>query len=191
VTVDPEQISLAFLALLERLSPLERAAYVLAEAFDFDHAEIAAALGRAEPAVRQLLHRAREHVRAGRPRFTATATDHERVLGAFMSACAVGDVGALARLLAKDAVALSDGGGKARAALRPVVGPDRVARLVVGLARKAPPDVALALREFNGTPALVFTLGGRPYMVLQLETDGVEVRTVASVINPDKLRHVG
>jgi RNA polymerase sigma-70 factor (ECF subfamily) len=84
VPVDPEQISLAFLALLERLSPLERAAYVLAEAFDFDHAEIAAALGRAEPAVRQLLHRAREHVRAGRPRFSPTAADHERVLGAFI-----------------------------------------------------------------------------------------------------------
>ena len=191
VPVDPEQISLAFLAILERLSPLERAAYVLAEAFDFDHAEIAAVLDRAEPAVRQLLHRAREHVRAGRPRFHAAAADHERMLGAFMTACAAGDVDGLARLLAGDVVAVSDGGGKARAALRPIVGADRVARFLVATARKAPPDLAVARRELNGAPALVLSLGGRPFLVLQIETDGERVRSVAMVLNPDKLQHLG
>jgi RNA polymerase sigma-70 factor (ECF subfamily) len=116
--VDPEEISIAFLALLERLSAAERAVYVLSHAFDFEPREIAEMLGKSEVAVRQLLHRAREHVREGRPRFRASREAHTRMLGAFVTACTTGDLAGLQSLLADDVVALTDGGGKVRAARR-------------------------------------------------------------------------
>ncbi len=189
VPVDPEAISLAFLTLLERLSPLERAAYLLAEAFDYDHVEIGQVLGREPAAVRQLLHRARDHVKAGRPRFSASADDQQRMLLAFLQTCAEGNLAGLTTLLASQAVALSDGGGKVRSALNPVVGADRVARLLLGLAKKGGAPAAFELRELNGVPSVVGLVDGVVTMVLQLELDGGVVRTLVMVNNPDKLLH--
>ena len=185
--VDPESISLAFLTLLERLSPLERAVYVLAEAFDYTHDEIAAVLGRDASAVRQLLHRAREHVRNGRPRFAPDSDTHARLLGAFASACAQGDVHAVETLLATDVVARSDGGGRVRAALRPVHGANNVARLVVGLVRKGGHSMRAEIREVNGWPALIMFDGEQTIGVTEIETDGTHIFGLSVVTNPEKL----
>jgi RNA polymerase sigma-70 factor, ECF subfamily len=190
VPVDPDAISLAFLTLLERLSPLERAAYLLAEAFDYDHGEIARVLGREPAAIRQLLHRAREHVKAGKPRFTASADDQQQMLITFLQTCAEGNLAGLTSLLSAQAVALSDGGGKVRAALNPVVGADRVARLLLGLAKKGGPPMTFELRELNGVPSVVGLVEGKVSQILQLEFDEGLVRTLLLVSNPDKLRHL-
>jgi RNA polymerase sigma-70 factor (ECF subfamily) len=187
--VDPQEISLAFLALLERLSPLERAAYLLAEAFDYEHAEIAQVLGREPAAVRQLLHRARAHVQAGRPRFPAPPDEAQRILERFLGACVAGDLTGLTAMLQAEAVALSDGGGKARAALHPVEGADRVARLLIGLAQKNGAAWTFEVREFNGHPSLLGRADGRLTLVLQLEVDAGRVRTVCFMLNPEKLGH--
>jgi RNA polymerase sigma-70 factor (ECF subfamily) len=184
---DPESLSLAFLTLLERLSPLERAVYVLAVAFDYTNAEIAAALDRDEAAVRQLLHRAREHVRAGRPRFAPDRDAHARLLGAFAMACTQGDASQVASLLASDAVVRSDGGGRTRAALRELHGADPCSRFLVGITRKGGAPFDVEVRDVNGWPALVGFVAGKPALVLEIETDGTQIFTVSMVLNPEKL----
>jgi RNA polymerase sigma-70 factor (ECF subfamily) len=188
--VDPEAISLAFLTLLERLTPLERAVYLLAEAFDYDHAEIASVLGREPAAVRQLLHRAREHVQAGRPRFVPDRAAQQRMLETFLDACLRGDLAGLTALLTEQVVARSDGGGKALAALKPIVGADRVARLLLGLSRKADPSGRFEFAELNGRPSVVGFVGEVRAFVLQLELDGERICAVSMVNAPDKLRHL-
>lgn len=184
---DLESISLAFLVLLEALSPLERAVFVLREVFDYDFAEVAAIVGREEAACRQLAHRAREHVRSKRPRFARSREQHEQLLGAFLGAIAQGDLTGLQRLLADEVVALSDGGGQVKAARNPVFGPDRVARLCLGLGKKAGPDLALSIEEINGWPAAVLRIGDRVCVTLSLETDGERIYALHVVNNPDKL----
>jgi RNA polymerase sigma-70 factor (ECF subfamily) len=186
-----DTISLAFLTLLERLSPLERAVFVLAEAFDYSTPEIAKALGREEPAVRQLLHRAREHVHTGRPRFSPTREAHETLLTTFLAAVAEGDVAKVESLLASDAVLRTDAGGKARAALNEIAGANRVARGLIGISRKGAPPAGFAMRELNGAPMmLLLDEEGCVTGVFDVETDGEHIFTVSVVINPDKLKHV-
>lgn len=184
---DLEGVSLAFLALLERLSPLERAVYVLAEAFDYSHEEIATALGREPAAVRQLLHRAREHVKAGRPRFAPDVQAHQAMLNSFFGAVLEGDVAKVERLLVADASIRTDGGGRVRAAINVVHGANRVARFCIGVSRKQPPGALIEFADVNGAPSLVVRENGRVTSVLQLETDGQQVFSVLLVSNPDKL----
>ena len=188
--LDVEALSLAFLTLLERLSPLERAVYVLAEAFDYSHEELAKALGRDEAAVRQLLHRAREHVKRGRPRFAPDKATHEAMLGRFFGALLQGDVNGIEALLAQQVVVRSDGGGKVRAAINVVSGPNKVARLMIGLTKKASPSARYELRDVNGWPSLVGLEGEVVVSVTQLETDGQLVFSISVVVNPEKLTHV-
>jgi RNA polymerase sigma-70 factor (ECF subfamily) len=183
---DPDSLSMAFLLLLERLGPAERAAFVLAEVFDYSHAEIGAILGKSEEACRQLVSRARRHVKEARPR-PVDRDVHARTLGAFMTACATGDLGALERLLAAEVVTHSDSGGRVRAARRAVVGADRVARLLVGLARKGLPAVAVEPCELNGLPAMLLREEGRVTTALLLDVVDARVRAVYFVRNPDKL----
>lgn len=189
-TLDVEAISLAFLTLLERLSPLERAVYVLAEAFDYSHDELAKALGRDAAAIRQLLHRAREHVKSGRPRFAPDKAAHEAILGRFFGAVVQGDVHGVEELLAQQVVVRSDGGGKVRAAINEVSGPHNVARLLIGIAKKGSPGAHYELRDVNGWPSLLGLEGEKVVAVVQLETDGQLVYGVSMVLNPDKLAHV-
>lgn len=186
-----DTISLAFLTLLERLSPLERAVFVLAEAFDYSTSEIAQALGREEPAVRQLLHRARAHVREGRPRFSASREAHETLLMTFLQSVMEGDVAKVEHLLANGAVLRTDAGGKTRAALKEVVGANRVARGLVGIARKGTPPARVELRQVNGAPVLLsFDAAGQVTGVFDIETDGARIFTVSVVLNPDKLHQL-
>ncbi len=186
--VDPQSISLAFLVLLERLGPVERAVYLLHEVFDYSHAEVAEIVGKEEAACRQSFHRARAHIEAQRPRFAPSRADHERLLTGFLGAVQAGDLGALRGMLAKDVVTWSDGGGKRTAARNLVHGDDAVARLFVGIARKATPGGDFELAEINGWPALILRQNGQVTDVLGIETDGALIYSLHEMCNPDKLR---
>jgi RNA polymerase sigma-70 factor, ECF subfamily len=185
--VDPESVSLAFLTLLERLSPLERAVFVLVEIFDYSADEAASALGREAPAVRQLLHRARAHVHATKPRFAPSREAHLAMLSAFFSAVQTGDVRKVESFLAEDARAVMDGGGQAKTALKVVRGAERVARLFAGLSKKLDPSLRYEVREVNGWPALIALRGATIVSVAALETDGAVVFGISVCMNPTKL----
>lgn len=189
--VDPESISLAFLVLLESLSPVERAVYLLHEVFGYSHSEVAEMVDKEEATCRQLLHRARTHIQARRPRFAPSKEAHERLVTGFMSACLSGDLEGLKRLLAQDVTSWADGGGKVRGASRnPVRGAESVARLFIGLMKKAPAGVTPELTEVNGWPAVVLSLDGTVFDVMSFETDGERIHAIRSVLNPEKLAQV-
>ncbi|MCO8275006.1 RNA polymerase sigma-70 factor [Actinoplanes sp. TRM 88003] len=191
-----DDVSLAMLVVLETLSPLERAVFVLKEIFDFPYAEIATAVGRAEPAVRQAAHRAREHVRARRPRFPADHRRRRDVTERFLAAASGGDINGLLELLAPDVTLWTDGGGKVRHARRPVVGAERVAAWMAGVSQVpyegvAPADMRADLVDLNGSPALVFTAPGRVIATLSFDFDDENrIRGIYNIANPDKLRAV-
>ncbi len=189
--VDPETISLAFLVLLESLSPLERAVYLLHEVFGYSHAEVADMVDKEEAACRQILHRAREHLQARRPRFAPSKAQHERLLTGFLSACFSGDLDGLKQLLAEDVTVWADSGGKTKgAARRPVHGADSVARLFLGLVKKNHDEVLTEIIEVNGWPALVLRIHGAIVNVLTIETDGERIHGIRAVLNPEKLRRI-
>lgn len=183
-----ESVSLAFLVVLETLSPLERAVFVLREVFGYDYPEVAGIIGRSEAASRQLAHRAREHVAARRPRFPADRGTHREVTERFLAACEGGDLDALLRLLADDVVLVSDGGGKVQAARRPIQGAVRVAAFLLGIVRKAPAGITTRPVTVNGLPGVLGESDGHPVGVLDLEIGDGLVRAVRIVVNPDKLR---
>lgn len=178
--------------LLERLTPLERAVFVLREVFGHGYAEIAQIIGRGEATCRQVAVRARRHVEEDRARFRADRTRRDELLERFLAACETGDTDALASMLAADVVLYSDGGGKVPAALRPIHGPAKVTRLMVSLARKrAARGARMHAVTVNGGPArLVTSASGDVTDVLALEVAGGLVQAVHIVRNPDKLRHV-
>lgn len=185
--IDPESVSLAFLTMLERLSPLERAVFVLVELFDYTADEAATALDREAPAVRQLLHRARAHVQAAKPRFAPSREAHLAILGAFFAAVQTGDVKKVESFFAKDVRAVLDGGGQVKTALNVVSGADRVARLYAGLSKKVDPDFRYEIREVNGWPALVILKHAAIVSVTTIETDGALVFGISVCQNPSKL----
>ncbi|MQY13085.1 ECF RNA polymerase sigma factor SigJ [Streptomyces sp. RB5] len=188
-----DSVSMAALLLLERLSPLERSVFVLREVFGFGFDEVAEAVGRSQEACRQLLVRARRHMREGRPRFEADRAERQELADRFFAALTNGDVGELRTLLAADVQLTGDGGGKAPQLARAVSGRDKAARLLASvLPRLARIGVTFEQREINGRPGAVFhDRDGRVLHTLVLEVrDGV-VQTVRSVINPDKLAHLG
>jgi RNA polymerase sigma-70 factor (TIGR02957 family) len=184
-----EMVSLALLVVLETLSPAERAVFVLREVFGMSGAEVAAALGRSEPAVRQMAHRAREHVRARQPRFDTDRQAQREVTERFFEAVAGGDVEALLAALAPDVVLISDGGGKTRAALRPITGSDKVARWLVAIAQQGAsiPDLRIEVAEVNGWPAIVGWSGVEPFGAISLALTDGRIEQVLVVVNPDKL----
>jgi RNA polymerase sigma-70 factor (TIGR02957 family) len=184
-----EQVSLALLVVLETLSPAERAVFVLREVFGLPMAEVAEALGRSEAAVRQLAHRSRSHVEARRPRFDTDRRAQLEVTERFLAACAGGDVDALLACLAPGAVLISDGGGKVRAALRPIVGADKVARFTAAIAVQALtfPDLRVEVAELNGSPGIVVWSSGEPFFAMTLVVEDGLVTRVLAVRNPDKL----
>ncbi len=186
---DPSSLSIAFLLLLERLSPPERAAFLLTEVFDYSHGEVAAILGKSEEACRQLAARARKHVRDGRPRPIDRA-DHARVLTAFVTACASGDLAGLERLLAADVVVHTDSGGRVRAARNLVTGSDAASRLLIGVARKAGAGTSIEPYLVNGLPGLRLRAGGRVTGVVALDVADGRIQAVYLVNNPDKLGRV-
>jgi len=187
---DATSLSFAALLLLQTLGPAERAAHLLHELFGYSHAEVGRMLGMREDACRQMAHRARARIAEGRPRFEATREQRERLLAAFLEACADDDPGGLLRILAEDAVALTDGGGKALAARRALRGARNVARFLAGVLRKAPPGLGIEPSELNGGPALVLRSGEGIYGALLLDGDE-RIRAVHLVVNPEKLAGLG
>jgi RNA polymerase sigma-70 factor (ECF subfamily) len=184
-----EQVSLALLVVLETLSPLERAVFVLRDVFGMPVPEVAAALGRSEAAVRQVAHRAREHVEARRPRFDADRRAQREVTERFLAAAIGGDVESLLAAMAPGVVLVSDGGGRVKAARRPIEGADKVARFLaaVGPLGAELPGLRVEVTEVNGAPAVVARTDAGPYMALQLLlVDGL-VAQVLYIGNPEKL----
>ena len=195
-----EDLSIALLLTLDRLSPLERAAFLLHDVFDFSFSEIATALERSEAACRQLAARARGHVREVRPRGTTTAParsgevdpKHAQLMSAFVSATRSGDLDGLMQLLASDVRVVTDGGGKVAAALNVLDGADRVARFFVGVARKASrDDFTLRYATINGLPGVIVDGPDGPVQTAAFEIEGDVIRALYVVRNPDKLRHLG
>lgn len=182
-----DSLSMAFLTLLERLSPAERAALLLHDVFGYSYDDVSAIIGKKPANCRQLVRRGRQRLAAGRPRFHASPEAQTRLFERFASACSTGDLGALSDVLAADVVAWSDGGGRVAAARRPIAGRDAVARFVLGLLRQAPPDLALRPGEVNGEPAVIATAGGQPFSVLVLEMSDEAIQTLRFVVNPEKL----
>jgi RNA polymerase sigma-70 factor (ECF subfamily) len=183
-----EHVSIAMLTVLETLRADERAVFVLREVFDVPYDEVADALGKTPAAVRQIAHRAREHVAARRPRVRVVRSEHEEVVARLVAALNTGDVRGLMDVLAPDVVALSDGGGRVRgAARRPVVGAERLARYLVGGMAKAGPGLRAVATWVNGEPAVRMELDGQLVGVASVVVDDGRVARVLSVANPDKL----
>lgn len=187
-----EDVSVAFLLALERLSPLERAVFLLHDVFDQDYAQIAGQLDRGEAAVRQLASRARAHVKDGRPRFTVSPETSMKLAAAFLQAAAGNDMTALSSLLAQDAILISDGGGKRPAALRPMVGRDDVMQLLKGIQARKGFDNPTRMRPvlINGAPGVIMEVfDGVQTMAFEPGEDGL-IAAIYIMRNPDKLGHV-
>ena len=187
-----ESVSMAMLVVLESLTPEERAVFVLREVFGFGYAEIGAALGRTDASARQLAHRAREHVQARRPRFEVDRGRQREVTQRFLDAAVGGDIGRLITVLAPEVTLTSDGGGKARAALRPVTGAAKVARLLQGIAARPYlgidlTGVAPQLAEINGGPGLLLCVDGRAVVAMTWAVSDGLVSAIQIITNPDKL----
>jgi RNA polymerase sigma-70 factor (ECF subfamily) len=180
-------LSVAFLAVLERLAPEERAAFLLHEVFDSEYPEIAQILGKSEAACRQIVSRARKRVRDDRPRVHVSEVARKTVLERFVTALLAQDKPALMQLLAADATWTSDGGGKAKAARKVVHGADHVARFVIGVIGRFAPRVQLQPITVNGELGLALYGEGHLISIISIRTDGTRILDVFSVLNPDKL----
>ena len=198
-----ESVSMAMLVVLETLSPLERAVFVLREAFGMPYAEIAEVLGRSEEAVRQLARRAREHVRERRTRFDADQDEQRRVTERFLEATSTGDFGALMAVLSPGVELVADSGGKALAPRRPVRGAQKVARFLLAVATEtntarflesigsqSSGEVFIHLAPVNGDPGVVITAGNEPISALALDVSDGLVHTIRLIANPEKLTGV-
>ncbi|MGH2852457.1 MAG: RNA polymerase sigma-70 factor [Solirubrobacteraceae bacterium] len=189
-----DSLSLAFLVVLERLTPEQRAVLLLRDVFDYRFAEVATIVGRSEPAVRQLAVRARRAIEEGRPRFETSREQRTELAHRFFAAAREGDLAQLEALLAGDVVLHGDGGGKAPALARPVEGRARVARTLLAWVRAGARIAGAVIREVtvNGEPGAMLLDGeGRVISVIGLEISGGQVRSLRSIVNPDKLAHLG
>jgi RNA polymerase sigma-70 factor (ECF subfamily) len=184
-------LSIAFLTLLERLAPVERAAFLLHDVFDVHYAQIARILQKSEAACRQVVHRARGRVRRDPARFKASEADQRRLIETFIEASNTGDEATLLSLFAEDATLTSDGGGAMKAARKVVRGRRSIARLLLGVARKTPPGVTRAVVPVNGEPGLVTYFHDTPFSVTSFDTDGRSIRALYVILNPAKLKGIG
>ena len=183
-----ESLSMAFLVLLESLTPTERAVFLLREVFDYDYSEISRLVGKSEANCRQIAHRAREYVAARRPRFAGSREQQELLAERFIEAVTGGDMEALLTLLVDGITLWSDGGGKIRAALNPIHGPEKVARFLLGVVRKTPPGFTTRTARINGQSGIVGYVEGQPTTALTLDVWGEGIRNIHVVVNPEKLR---
>ncbi len=185
-----ETISMAFLVLLETLTPPERAVFLLHEVFDYPAEEIAEMLGKSAAACRQILHRARARIAAHQPRFQTSVEQQQQITARFLMACQSGNVQELAQTLAQDVVVWSDGGGKVSAALRPVYGQERAIRFILGLMRKALANVAVSPEEINGAPAFLGWTSNLLTDVFTFEIVQGRIQHIRDVRNPEKLAYL-
>ncbi|MEM9597215.1 MAG: RNA polymerase sigma-70 factor [Acidobacteriota bacterium] len=190
--VDPaelaDSLSMAMLAVLERLSPAERAAFLLREVFDYGYGEVAEVVGKNEAACRQLVHRAKRRLAEERPRFEVDRRQKQDLVDRFVAATRGGDLQPLVHLLDEQVTLWSDGGGKVPAALRPIYGADRVMRLLLGVSRSQPDDLEIEIREINGEPGILLRSGGRAIQTFSFDLHRGRAVAIYAVRNPDKLR---
>jgi RNA polymerase sigma-70 factor, ECF subfamily len=185
---DPDTLSIAFLKVLESLTPAERAVLLLRDVFDYRFDEIATIVDRSQDTCRQLLHRARQKIAVRHPRYAVDQAQHEALLGRFMQAAAGGDMQGLMALLTTDVVTYSDGGGKVSAALRPVRGADAVARMMIALGGRIAADQRVSFERVNGRATLViYNADGQRFSVTSFDTTGEQVRGIYIIMNPEKL----
>jgi RNA polymerase sigma-70 factor (ECF subfamily) len=183
-------LSMAFMVLLERLAPSERAAFLLHDIFDCDYPDIARILRKSEATCRQVVHRARERVRRDQRRFSAGEADRRRLIEKFMAASNAGDEASLLSLFAEDATLTSDGGGVVHAARKVVTGRGRIAHLFIVVARKLGARLTQAILPINGEPGLVTFVDGAPFSATSFETDGSSILALYNVLNPEKLQGI-
>ena len=184
-----ESLTMAFLVMLENLTPAERAAFLLHDVFDFDYPEISQMIGKTEANSRQMVFRARERLTKRRRRFEPTREETERITTRFIETTRNGDLSGLMAMFAEDAVMTSDGGGKARAALKPVHGADAIARFLMGVLKKNEGwDAVHTLTEVNGQPAFLTSISGQPIAVMILDIQDGVIQNLFIIVNPDKLR---
>jgi RNA polymerase sigma-70 factor (ECF subfamily) len=184
-----ESVSMAFLVLLEQLTPAERAVFLLREVFDYDYAEVAAIVGKEEAACRKLLSRAKKHIADHRPRFKPTPEEHRQILTHFIQAVSNGELTGLLELLADDVVLWADGGGKTLGAItRPLHGRAAVSRFLLASPRFARAGSQVNVAQVNGDPALIVQVSGKALVVLSLGIDQGQVRAIWVIGNPDKLQ---
>lgn len=181
-------ISMAFLIVLERLAPDERAAFLLHEVFEFEYTEIAQMLGKSQDACRQIVHRAKERVRQGRPRFEISRASHIRLLEKFIQAARTGDRDQLMALFAEDVSLTRDGGGKVPSGLKVLRGIKRVTQFYYGVKRLLGDSMEFRIVEINGTPGILRYADGNLESAISIMTDGVHILDVYHVRNPDKLK---
>jgi RNA polymerase sigma-70 factor (ECF subfamily) len=188
-----DSLSMAFLVLLESLTATERAVFLLREVFGYEYAEIAEITGKSEPNCRQIFTRARHHIDEGKPRFEASREQRDEVARRFFDAAGGGDLNGLLELLAPDVVTIGDGGGKGQALREPLHGPERVGRFLLGLYRRAEKEGTYAVPALvNGQPgAVIYDAEGRVASVFALDIADGLVQAIRSVVNPDKLQHLG
>lgn len=180
-------LSMAFVIVLERLAPEERAAFLLRDVFDCDYSDIARALGKSEAACRQIVHRARARVRRDNPRFEVSEAAHQRLLRRYLDALNTRDEEKLVALFAEDATLVTDGGGKVVAALNVIRGADKITRGTLGVMRKISGRIAHEVVPINGQLGIATYVDGRPFAATAIETDGRRILSVFRVLNPDKL----
>ena len=185
-----DNISVAFLAVLERLAPEARAAFLLREVFDADYDEVARTLGKSEAACRQLVHRAKAQVQEGRPRFSVPRETHERLLRAFADAAARGSLHELKALMAEDAELIGDGGGKVPTFGKSLHGSQRVAQLYFALWRRMGPAVRMEIVDINGEPGMLRFLGGELESAQTFEIEDGRIVRIRAQRNPDKLARI-
>jgi RNA polymerase sigma-70 factor (ECF subfamily) len=186
-----ESISLAFLVLLENLSPAERAVFLLREVFEYEYDDIARVLEKSPEACRQLFSRARKHISDNRPRFEATPEEHHRIMERFMAATSSGNLDGLLNLLADDVTVITDGGGKAVAAIYPVRGREDVARFMLGTTRHAPQGASVDITEVNGKPGIIIRAAdGRAFTLVALTLSEGRIVRIHAISNPDKLKNL-
>jgi RNA polymerase sigma-70 factor (ECF subfamily) len=186
-----ESISMAFLVLLEELTPFERAVFLLREVFEYEYAEIAEIVDKDEAACRQLFSRAKKHIRENRPRFKPNREAHRRLLEQFVRAASLGEMDGLVKMLTEDVTMWADGGGKARgAATRPLHGREAVARFVLNSTRLPTEEYYAEISTVNGEPAVVLRTGKYPFAVLFIEGAQGQINGIRAIANPDKLKYL-
>ena len=185
-----DNLSIAFMMLLERLSPQERAAFLLRDVFDCSYTEIARIVGKTEPSCRQMIHRARERVKTEKPRFETNEADRRRLIEKFMAATRASDEETLLSLFAEDASMISDGGGRVPAARKIIEGSRKIARLYSQYGKKGGGFVDTQIRLINGELGVLTTAFGQVYAATTFEFDGEKIRAVYQVMNPEKLKKI-
>ena len=186
-----DSLSMAFMVLLEELTPLERAVFLLREVFDYEYAEIAEMVGKEESTCRQLFSRAKKHIAAHRPRFQPDRQAHRRLLDRFMQVVRTGEMDGLMQLLADDVTLWADGGGKARgAAIHPLHGREAVARFVLASTHFLAGEYRVEIADVNGEPAVILRSGGQARVVLFIAVARGRLQEIRVIGNPDKLKHV-